>query len=148
MDIGIRPYTDVDKVAVLSLIKLNTPLYFAESEAMDFAHYLDHEKEMYFVACIDGEVVGCGGINFEDNHNLAKISWDMVHPLYHGKNVGTKLLKYRLDIIQNQFSCQKVQVRTSQQAFRFYEKNGFSLTQVTKDYWAPGFDLYDMTLMK
>ena len=93
MDIDIRPYTDVDKLAVLSLIKLNTPLYFAESEAMDFAHYLDHEKEMYFVACIDGEVVGCGGINFEDNHNLAKISWDMVHPLYHGKNVGTKLLK-------------------------------------------------------
>ena len=62
MEIDIRPYTDVDKLAVLSLIKLNTPLYFAESEAMDFAHYLDHEKEMYFVACIDGEVVGCGGV--------------------------------------------------------------------------------------
>ena len=148
MEIDIRPYTDVDKLAVLSLIRLNTPLYFAESEAMDFAHYLDHEKEMYFMACIDGEVVGCGGINFEDNHNLAKISWDIVHPLYHGKNVGTKLLKYRLDIIQDQFSCQKIQVRTSQQAFRFYEKNGFSLMQITKDYWAQGFDLYDMTLLK
>ena len=46
MDIGIRPYTDVDKVAVLSLIKLNTPLYFAESEAVDFSHYLDNEKEL------------------------------------------------------------------------------------------------------
>lgn len=148
MDIDIRPYTDADKLAVLSLIRLNTPLYFAESEAVDFSHYLYHEKEMYFVACIDGEVVGCGGINFEDNHQLAKISWDMVHPLYQRQSVGAKLLKYRLDIIQNQFSCEKIQVRTSQQAFRFYEKNGFSLTQVTKDYWAPGFDLYDMTLMK
>jgi len=35
-------------------------------------------------------------------------------------------------------------VRTSQFVYGFYEKHGFELKKVVKNYWAQGFDLYDM----
>jgi ribosomal protein S18 acetylase RimI-like enzyme len=35
-------------------------------------------------------------------------------------------------------------VRTSQHAWRFFEKMGFELQKTEKNFWAPGFDLYQM----
>ncbi|MHA7057839.1 hypothetical protein ACWGOQ_0011500 [Aquimarina sp. M1] len=33
-------------------------------------------------------------------------------------------------------------VRTSQFASKFYEKMGFALVKIEKDFWVDGFDLY------
>ena len=41
-------------------------------------------------------------------------------------------------------SVRKMTVRTSQFVYGFYEKHGFELKKVVKNYWAQGFDLYDM----
>lgn len=60
----IREYLPTDKDAIMSLIKLNTPDFFAEEEANDLSKYLDEEIEQYYVLLVDGEIVGCGGINF------------------------------------------------------------------------------------
>jgi hypothetical protein len=35
-------------------------------------------------------------------------------------------------------------VRTSQVAYQFYQKAGFDLEKIEKDFWAKGFDLYQM----
>lgn len=40
----------------------------------------------------------------------------------------------------------KIVVRTTQFGFRFYEKVGFQLENVEKDFWAQGFDLYQMSV--
>ena len=39
----IREYLPTDKDAIMSLIKLNTPDFFAEEEANDLSKYLDEE---------------------------------------------------------------------------------------------------------
>ena len=142
--ITIREYKTTDKEAVINLFRLNTPEFFAPGEEADLNHYLEKERELYYVLLYDGKVVGCGGINFADHHTTGKISWDIFHPRYQGKSLGTKLLEYRTDLLNSMTSIQKITVRTSQVAYRFYEKRGFELVEIKKNYWAEGFDLYAM----
>ena len=138
--ITIREYEPTDKDAVINLIRLNIPKYFAPTEETDLNYYLDHERELYYVLLFDGQIVGCGGIN----KTTGKISWDILHPQYQGKSLGSQLLKYRIEKIKVIDSIQKITVRTSQLAYKFYEKQGFELNEVKEDYWAKGFDLYRM----
>ena len=140
----IREYCPTDRNDVMNLIRLNIPKYFAVKEEADLGRYLDEEVELYYVLLFDGMIVGCGGINFTDNMTTGKISWDILHPQYQGKSLGSQLLKYRIEKIKVIDSIQKITVRTSQLAYKFYEKQGFELNEVKEDYWAKGFDLYRM----
>lgn len=140
----IREYQQADKNAVMDLIRQNTPEYFAPEEEADLSSYLDSERELYYVLLFKNELVGCGGINFAGNKTIGKISWDIVHPKYQGKSLGAQLLKHRIEILKSIDSIQKITVRTSQLAYKFYEKQGFTLKDIKKDYWAKGFDMYSM----
>ena len=145
----IRLYKHEDKDFVLNLLKQNTPEYFSPEEEADFIHYLEHELDLYFVVEAENQIMGCGGINRFPEQGLPKISWDMIHPDFQGKSIGKKLLQYRLRLLQEEEQhIHTIQVRISQIAYRFYEKNQFELKSITKDYWAKGFDLYDMILKK
>ena len=70
----------------------------------------------------NGHDVGCGGINFAENKTIGKISWDIIHPDFQGKSLGTKLLKYRIEVLKTIPGIQKITVRTLQVAYKFYEK--------------------------
>ncbi len=142
--ITIREYELTDKSAVMNLIRLNTPRYFAPEEEADLSRYLDSERELYYVLLFNEKIVGCGGINFADNKTTGRISWDIFHPQYQGKSLGTQLLKYRIGKLKSLGGVQKITVRTSQVAYKFYEKQGFELIEIKKDYWAKGFDMYRM----
>lgn len=144
MKILIREYKVTDKEDVIDLIRLNTPDSFAWEEEADFKKYLEKERELYYVLLCDDKIVGCGGINFADNNKTGKISWDIIHPDYQGKSLGTQLLKYRIKLLSSMRNIQKITVRTSQVAYRFYEQEGFTLNEVVKDYWADGLDMYSM----
>lgn len=143
-DLIIREYKAADKPVLLEILKLNIPDYFAESELADYEEYLDHRIERYFVAETGGRVIGAGGINCEADTGMGKISWDFVDPHYRGKGVGKKLLDHRIALLRSMPEVRRITVRTSQLAYVFYEKNGFSLKKVTANYWAEGLDLYEM----
>ncbi|MGM0580709.1 MAG: GNAT family N-acetyltransferase [Bacteroidota bacterium] len=140
----IRPYIASDKAAVLQLFDLNTPQYFDKTERAGLIHYLDNETEDYFVVEEQGEIVGAGGINYEPQAKTAAISWDIIKPNQHGKGIGRKLTQYRIQHINTKDEIELIVVRTSQHTNKFYEKMGFKLLKVEKDYWAEGFDLYEM----
>ncbi|KGE13321.1 GNAT family N-acetyltransferase [Sphingobacterium deserti] len=143
-NIIIRPYQSTDKATLLELLRLLVPTYFAEEEIADLSEYLDNEVERYFVAEEQGKLVAAAGINFEKEHGIGKLSWDFVHPDKHGRGLGKMLLNYRIDLIIKMPQVQEITVRTSQLAYRFYEKHGFKVVDIQKDYWAPGFDMYKM----
>lgn len=147
-EISIKPYSIAAKPKLLELLALNVPQYFAREEMEDFSLYLDNEVELYYMALLDNQIVGAGGINFEENRTIAKISWDFIHPEYHQLGIGTILLTHRLALLQTMKEVKTIMVRTSQFAYPFYQKNGFVLMETVKDYWAKGFDLYRMEYQK
>ena len=87
-------------------------------EEADLERYLATEKELYYVLIYKGKLVGCGGINFADNRTIGKISWDIIHPDYQGKSLGTHLLKYRINKLNSLDTIKRITVRTSQRAYK------------------------------
>ncbi|PVW13566.1 GNAT family N-acetyltransferase [Marixanthomonas spongiae] len=142
----IREYAPKDKSKVVELLRLNIPKFFDASEQKDLEHYLDNEIEDYFVVEENAEIIGAGGINYEPKENVAIISWDIIDPNSQRKGIGGKLMQHRIDWLKDHQHVDSVFVRTSQFTYQFYEKMGFKLEKVEKDYWAQGFDLYQMKL--
>lgn len=142
----IRPYTPSDRNSLLELLKLNTPQYFALEEEADFIDYLQNYIEQYFVIEDSEKILGCGGLNFADNSKTAVLSWDIIRPDSQGKGIGSQLTSYRINIAKQMPEIEKIRVRTSQLVYPFYEKFGFILLEVKKDYWAKGLDMYCMEI--
>lgn len=142
----IRAYTETDKSEVIQLFRLNTPRYFDASEGKDFKYYLDQELDDYFVYESDGQILGSGGLNYSLQEKSACLSWGMVDPHYHGQGIGRELTQFRINHLLNISNVEEVIVRTSQHVYRFYEKMGFNLEVIKKDFWAQGFDLYQMKI--
>jgi ribosomal-protein-alanine N-acetyltransferase len=140
----IRPYIPSDYPQIIELFRLNTPEYFSPDEEEGLADYLNSHIQYHYIAEIDGKIMGCGGYAISKDRSTAHIAWDIVHPDSHGKGVGRKLTAFRIEEIRKIESVNIIVVRTSQLAYKFYEKFGFKLKEVTKNYWAEGFDLYHM----
>ncbi|MCH2216312.1 MAG: GNAT family N-acetyltransferase [Flavobacteriales bacterium] len=147
MKLVIRRYLPADQNRLIEILKFSTPEFFHPREKADFVQYLSKYLEDYFVIESDAVVVGCGGINYLPLYGEARISWDIVHPEFRSKGIGSTLLKHRLNEIKGgKIPVSKVVVRSSQKAFHFYQKFGFTLVHSQKDYWAPGFDLFELEM--
>ena len=143
-DFTIRKYDSNDLDQVINLIRLNTPEFFSAKEEPDLFNYLQNETDNYFIVETAGKITGSGGFNFRHSPTVAVIAWDIIHPEFHGTGQGSALVLHRLKLIRGLPEVKEVCVRTSQLAYRFYEKSGFVLREVIKNYWDEGFDLYRM----
>ena len=144
----IRNYQNHDKEAVLNLLKLNTPQYFSPEEEKGLIYFLENEIEYYFVIEFENMIVGSGGFNFSGDPTKGFLSWDILHPEFQGKSLGSMLVKYRISRLREFKDLQKIRVRTSQLAYKFYKKMGFTLIDTVADFWAKGFHLYDMEFIE
>lgn len=142
----IRPYHEKDRTEIIALLKLNIPTYFDPSEEKDFVEYLDQHLEDYFVFEKEGKLIGSGGVNYAPDGSTARISWDFIHPNHHRQGIGKQLTLHRIAHIKIHPNIRHITVRTSQLAYTFYQKMGFALIRTEKDFWAKGFDLYEMQL--
>jgi len=142
----IRPYQLKDHPHILQLLKKNIPKYFAPSELDDLVDYLEKEREDYFVLEQEKQLLGAGGINYFSEEKKARISWDFLDPAAQGQGLGTQLLAFRVDHVRKQKTFELIEVRTSQLVYPFYEKGGFQVQKIIKDYWAVGYDLYQMEM--
>lgn len=142
----IRKYTSDDKDQVVALLVMNIPRYFDKTEEEDFRKYLAHEVEDYFVVEEQNELIGAGGVNYFQEERKARISWDMINPNFHSKGIGSQLVRHRISHIKKNEAIDTIVVRTSQIVYRFYEKMNFKLVKIEKDFWAIGYDLYQMEI--
>ena len=142
----IREYLRTDKPKIIELLRKNTPEYFDSSEENDFENYLENEVEDYFVYERNSEIIGAGGVNYFTEQKIARISWDMIDPNSQGNGIGKELTQYRINHINRNSKIERIIVRTTQLVYKFYEKMGFELEKVEKDFWAKNYDLYQMKM--
>lgn len=144
--IMIRLSKHSDREVLIQNMKSNVPQYFAESEIVEFMDYLNQHAEHYYVYEDQGIIIGSGGINYFLDEGVARISWDIIHPAHQNRGIGKQLVLYRINEIKKISKIKFVIVRTSQMVYPFYQQLGFQLEFITKDYWAKGFDLYQMQM--
>lgn len=142
----IRPYKISDKSKVMELFRQNTPEYFDPSEEKDLEDYLDNDIEDYFVFEQLSEIIGAGGVNYFPENKTARMSWDIIAKNSQGQGIGKKLTQYRIQHLNALSNVELIIVRTTQLTYKFYEKMGFELDKIEKDYWAKNFDLYQMQM--
>jgi len=142
----IRNFHPSDRNALLEILKRNVPTNFAPEEVEDFEQYLALYAENYQVFEHNGKVVGGSGYNVLPETKEGRISWIFFNPEYTGKGLGSQLAYHVLGMLKNEPYVEKLVVRTSQMASPFFEKFGFKLTDVQKDYWAQGIDLHYMEM--
>ena len=62
------------------------------------------------------------------------------------KGFGKKLFEYRFEIIKSKYPECHIILDTTQHTYQFFEKLGFSITQIRKDFYDVGLDRFDMRL--
>jgi predicted GNAT family N-acyltransferase len=145
----IRKYTVADVGGVVAIFRSNIPKYFTEREEPGLREFLDVSEhiEDYYVVEIDGDIVGSGGIAYNDiDPPTVSLCWGMVHKDHLGTGLGKELTKFRIDLAGEKYPDIPLTIGTSQHTEGFYEKFGFCTVEHTPDGYGPGIDMCRMRL--
>ncbi|GGI56150.1 GNAT family N-acetyltransferase [Winogradskyella haliclonae] len=140
----IRPYIPEDKESLLKIFKLNIPKYFDTNELNDFKEYLEKKSNTYLTIELDSKIVGGTGYYVNGNDKSGRITWIFFDPNYSGQGLGKQSVEYCLKLLREDSRVEKFIVTTSQLAYKFFEKFGYEIIRVEKNYWGKGLDLYEM----
>lgn len=147
LQLSIRPYKPEYKSECMAAFHSNVPTYFVQKEIDDFSKWLDAaEHEHYYVGDINGQIVACGGFHLDHKTNEARMTWGLVHRHYHRQGLGKQMILFRISTIKTLAPHMPIALDTTQHAAAFFEKMGFKTHKITKDFYAPGMDRYDMEL--
>lgn len=139
----IRPYQPADIEAVVDVFRSNIPKYFGPDEEAGLRDFLRDLSEDYYVAEVDREVVGAGGIAKNDD-DTASLCWGMVRADLIGTGLGKMLTEFRIEKARERFGNLPLAISTSQHTEGFYKKLGFITTEHTQDGFGPGIDICKM----
>ena len=153
----IKQYTREHHKRCIEICESNTPRYFSADEwegleiwltGQDEARtaYKNTEAEFFYVLEDDGIVVGCGGFYIVKGEPIANLVWGMVHSDMHNRGFGTQVFEYRISQIKSKYPEHRVILDTTQHTYKFFEKQGFCVAQIRKDFYGVGLDRHDMVL--
>ena len=135
------------------MFKSNMPAFFAPVELPLFESWLDDldkgregkKGTIYnYVLFEEQQPMACGGFSIGAHDQKATMAWGMVHRNHHRRGLGREFLNFRINRIRQMFPSSFIALDTTQFSVGFYEKQGFVVTGMTKDFYAPGLDRYDM----
>lgn len=142
-----REYTATDRVSCEAIFLSNVPRYFSADEFVDFTEFLNAPNAHYLVVLDQsGGVVGCGGCYVQGA--TGALCWGMVTQEFHGRAIGSFLLRERLAWLFAHPVVSEVSIRTSQRSSGFFERFGFSISKVVPGGLAPGLAEVSMTLSR
>ena len=148
METLIRSFRPEDRKSLINIFRKNTPRFFGVNEQADYEAYLDQNSSTYLSVEIDKVIVGGAGYFVKKEDNSGRITWIFFDPEYTGHGLGRTVVKQCLHLLSQDFRVNKFVVTTSQLSHGFFEKFGFELVRIEKDYWSTGLHLYEMEKQK
>lgn len=141
----IRPYTNDDIEAVVAVFRSNIPKYFGPGEEKGLREFLDSAERLedYFVCELGNEIVGSGGVALNQDDTVS-LCWGMIRSDHLGTGLGKELTLFRIAMADARYPGKAFVLDTSQHTSGFYEKQGFEVTELTKDGYGPGLDICKM----
>jgi ribosomal protein S18 acetylase RimI-like enzyme len=131
-------------------VKAETVADVVDSEGVLIRHN-EIESRMFFVACVEGEVVGWVHIKHTDLEKLshtAELTLGVLEE-YRGHEIGTQLLDRGVEWANEQ-DLEKLYnsiPATNEQAIEFLEQRGFETEAVRKDHYKLNGDYIDEVMM-
>lgn len=147
MEFKVRAYEPGDLSGVVQIFRSNIPKYFTPEEESGLYEFLGKYANDFYVADVNGEVIGSGGIAYNDlDPPTVSLCWGMVREDHLGTGVGKKLTEFRIALAREKYGDVPLTIGTSQHTQGFYEKFGFRLIEHTPDGFGPGIDNCRMRL--
>lgn len=145
-NLHIRPYKNTDYDSCLRIFKSNVPQYFDESEISEFEEFLvAHASESYWVIEQNDIGIGCGGIRVRSDSS-GGLSYGMIDHRFHRNGIGKALTNFRILQLLDSPDLVTITLDTSQHTYAFYQRFGFEVTNIRKDFYGEGLDCYSMNL--
>jgi [ribosomal protein S18]-alanine N-acetyltransferase len=141
----IRQYQPRDIDDVVGIFRSNIPKYFGAGEEPGLRDFLVKFPDDYFVAELDGEIIGAGGIALNDNDTVS-LCWGMVRADHLGTGRGRQLTEFRIARAREKHGGLPLFISTSQLTRGFYERFGFRVTRHIPNGFGPGIDICEMLL--
>lgn len=141
LDMSVFDTKDLE--GILASFDSNVPEFFAKEEREDLVEYLKEPPGTYLTLRVNGQIIGGCGFLVEDD-GVGKITWSFISREFHRRGYGREVVLYSLKKLREK-GVTECAVRTSQHTHLFFATFGFLTRGYQKDYWAPGFDLYDMS---
>ena len=138
----IRSYAPGDRTACLDILRSNVPAYFAASDEVEFARFLDELRAKFWVVDADGQIRACGGLAAHyPEPDMATLCWGMVALNFQRQGIGKALLEFRMRIVATQYpAITRLRINTTQVVRAFYEHHGFAAVRVAPGGYGPGLD--------
>ena len=140
-----RPYETGDLDDVVGIFRSNIPKYFGPGEEPGLRDFLTKFPDDYFVAELDGEIIGAGGIALNNNDTVS-LCWGMVRADHLGTGRGRQLTEFRIAKARERHGGLPLFISTSQHTRGFYERFGFRITKHVPNGFGPGIDICEMLL--
>ena len=145
--IQLRLYRPADEHAVVDVFRSNIPKYFTPDEESGLHDFLGKYADDYYVIELGGDVVGAGGIAFNDiDPPTVSLCWGMVRRDHLGTGLGKMLTQFRIELAARKYPGLPLTIGTSQHTEGFYKKFGFRTVEHTPNGFGPGIDNCRMRL--
>lgn len=142
----IRKYIKADLEKLVEIFNLNVPKNFDPKELDYFIDYFEKNADTYFTLESGNRIIGGVGYEIRESDKSGRINWIFLHPDFVGAGHGKAAAEHCLKILRSDPGAEVLIVRTSQLAYKFFERLGYNLVQTEKDHWGKGLDLYLMNM--
>lgn len=132
---------DLDRIAKIE----NESIMTNKISKEDFAHYIDSEDHKVFVAKINDSVIGFILLEITDEINIYSVAVD---EKYRNIGLATKFVE-QAKVLAKQNGIQKLSLEVSDnnlRAYLLYEKLGFVVRRIRKNYYADKSNAIEMEL--